>query len=165
MPDAPPPNELMIALIDEVIRGQTRIALVHDLAGGPEELSRTGRAVLTAVVRATTPPTVPQIGRSLGYPRQTIQRQAEDLVRLGFVEFVDNPDHKRAKRLVATPSGAAWYDNSNRLALEWASDFTTDLDPRALATAVAVLREVRHRLERQAREPRVGLPRPIAKAS
>ena len=165
MPDATPPTELMIDLIDEVIRGQTRIALVYELAGGAEELNRTGRAVLTAVVRAATPPTVPQIGRSLGYPRQTIQRQAEDLVRLGFIEFVDNPDHKRARRLIATPAGAAWYEKGHRLALEWAADFTKDLDPRALATAVAVLREVRHRLERQAREPRVRPPRPIARAS
>jgi DNA-binding MarR family transcriptional regulator len=151
MPDAPPPNELMIALIDEIIRGQTRIALVYDLAGGLQDLNKTGRSVLTAVVRATTPPTVPQIGRSLGYPRQTIQRHAEELVGLGFVEFVDNPDHKRAKRLVATHAGAAWYAEAHRRALDWAAKFTCGLDPEDLATAVGVLRQVRQRLERQAR--------------
>lgn len=153
MPKSPSPAELLTDLIDEVIRGHTRMALLHELAGGSDELNATGRAVLTAVVRAATPPTVPQIGRSLGYPRQTIQRQAEDLARLGFVAFVDNPDHKRAKLLVATPAGAAWYDRANRLALDWAAGFTAGLDPNALTNAIATLREVRQRLERAARAP------------
>jgi DNA-binding MarR family transcriptional regulator len=162
MSNTTPPNELMIALIDEMIRGQSRIALIHELAGGLQDLNRTGRSVLTAVVRAATPPTVPQIGRSLGFPRQTIQRQAEDLVRLGFVEFIDNPHHKRAKLLVATLAGAAWYGETNDRALAWAADFTRDIDPKALATAVTVLRQVRQRLERQARVPENT---PLSKAS
>lgn len=165
MAKTPTTAELLTDLMDEVIRGHTRMALLHELAGGSDDLNRTGRAVLTAVVRAATPPTVPQIGRSLGYPRQTIQRQAEDLARLGFVEFVDNPDHKRAKLLVATAAGAAWYDRANRLALGWAADFTAGLDPSDLANAIGVLREIRQRLERAARAPAATAVTPLSKTA
>lgn len=62
--------------------------------------------VLTATVNAASPPTVAQIGRSLGHPRQVVQRAANRLAELGLVSFAANPDHKRASILIATPAGA-----------------------------------------------------------
>ena len=47
--------------------------------------------VLSAVAGALSPPTVPQIGRSLGHPRQVIQRIADALVARGLIGFEDNP--------------------------------------------------------------------------
>ena len=61
--------------------------------------------VLTAVVNAAASPTVAQIGRSLGHPRQVVQRAANRLAELGLIAFVDNPGHKRASLIVATDAG------------------------------------------------------------
>lgn len=67
----------------------------------------TGSEVLTlvAIAHATVPPTVPQVGRFLGHPRQVIQRAVKVLEREGFVSPLPNPEHKRAPLLEATVKG------------------------------------------------------------
>jgi DNA-binding MarR family transcriptional regulator len=158
MLSSPNPADLMIQLIDEMQRTRGRLASVtHAFSdpGGPVGLAMT---VLTAVVRASHPPTVPQIGRSLGYPRQTVQRQAEDLVERGLIAFIDNPDHKRARRLVATGTGQATQDRASVRSLDWAANITQGLDPNDLAGAVAVLRTIRGRIESELREIAAAAP-------
>src|SRR5688572_1606563 len=88
---------------DEVarLRGRMR-ALYADTraASGLAEMELT-------VVNAADAPTVAQIGRSLGHPRQVVQRAANALAALGLVAFAGNPDHKRASLIVATDAGRA----------------------------------------------------------
>jgi DNA-binding MarR family transcriptional regulator len=143
--------ELLIQLIDEMTRGRTRFASITRAFQGTQELDSLSKMVLTAVAMAPHPPTVPQIGRSLGHPRQTIQRQADLLAEMGLVSFVDNPDHKRARRLVPTTEGAAWQNEASRLSQEWAATFTKDIPSRRLAETVETLRMIRERLETEAR--------------
>ncbi|MBV9510989.1 MAG: MarR family transcriptional regulator [Caulobacteraceae bacterium] len=143
------PGELLIDLIDEIIRGRTRLpgaAAFHDRV----ELQGLAGTVLTAVVLGEKP-TVPQIGRSLGYPRQTIQRQADLLVELGLVEFVENPDHKRARRLVATAEGRAAQHAAGQRSRIWADQFCANISAENLAITVETLRAIRMQLESAAR--------------
>ncbi len=157
MPSPAPPVDLMIQLIDEIVRGRSRLPgseTFYDRA----ELQGLAGTVLTAVVLATHPPTVPQIGRSLGYPRQTIQRQADLLVEQGLVRFIDNPDHKRAHRLIATENARALHLAADGRSRSWAARFTADISAEALATTVETLRLIRHRLEHEARDA-PALPR------
>ena len=72
-----------------------------------EDCGLSGIEVLTliGVAHAPTPPTVPQIGRSLGHPRQVIQRAVRVLEEEGLVQTLPNPGHKRAALLVATDKG------------------------------------------------------------
>ena len=74
-----------------------------------EDCGLTGIEVLTliGIAHAATPPTVPQIGRSLGHPRQVIQRAVRVLEDEGLVQPLPNPGHKRAALLVATERGRA----------------------------------------------------------
>jgi DNA-binding MarR family transcriptional regulator len=143
--------QLMIQLIDEVVRGRSRLHGHHNFHG-LDELKGLPGLILTATVGAAHPPTVPQIGRSLGYPRQTIQRNAELLVRLGLVVFVENPDHKRAHRLTATPEGAELQSRADELSRRWAARLTADLPAEDLAVTVQTLRAIRHNLEAEVRE-------------
>lgn len=62
---------------------------------------------LIAIAHAASPPTVPQVGRSLGHPRQVIQRAVRVLEDGGLVRSLPNPGHKRAGLLVATEDGRA----------------------------------------------------------
>ena len=158
MLSSPNPADLMIQLIDEMQRTRGRLASVTGAfsdPGGPVGLAMT---VLTAVARAIHPPTVPQIGRSLGYPRQTVQRQAEDLVERGLIVFIDNPDHKRARRLIATDAGEAVQARASVRSLSWAANVTQGLDPEDLAGAVAVLRTIRGRIESEIRVASAATP-------
>lgn len=74
-----------------------------------EDCGLTGIETLTliGIAHATTPPTVPQVGRSLGHPRQVIQRAVRVLEDEGLVQPLPNPGHKRAALLVATEKGRA----------------------------------------------------------
>lgn len=110
----------LILLYDAVARlnGRLREAFVEARAGSG--LSDMEHTVLAAVVEARHPPTVPQIGRALGHPRQVIQRAAKGLVTSGHIALAPNPDHKRASLLVATEQGrtvqAAGNRKANRIA-------------------------------------------------
>lgn len=152
------PADLMIQLIDEILRGRSRL-LGSETFYDPPELKGLPGTVLTAVVLAAHPPTVPQIGRSLGYPRQTIQRQADLLVERGLVRFVENPDHKRAHRLVATEAGRALHAAADDRSRRWAARFTRGLSAEKLAITVETLRLIRHRLETEARDTASAPPR------
>lgn len=150
-PPAAPEVELIIQFIDEMTRGRSRLTSVIARMQKDARYKGLAATVLTAVVRAGTPPTVPQIGRSLGLPRQTIQRHVDQLVADGMVRLVHNPDHKRAMRLEATDAGRACYARSNDATKQWAVDFVEGMDRDALAKTVATMREIRKKLETEAR--------------
>jgi DNA-binding MarR family transcriptional regulator len=141
-------------LFDEVLRTAGRmVAATPTRAGGG--LTGAQNLVLTAVVRAERPPTVPQIARSLGHSRQAVQRLADTLVGRGLVQTVDNPDHKRARRLVPTPAGSATYHQADLLSREWARRISSGLTREQIDTAVATLRVLRHGIETDAAQPAV----------
>ena len=87
------------------LRGRMRALFADDRARtGLSEMELT---VLTATVNAGARPTAAQIGRSLGHPRQVVQRAANRLAELDLLRFEENPEHKRASLLVATKHGRA----------------------------------------------------------
>lgn len=137
----------MVDLIDEVHRLRGRLTTALMTVREPSGLSALENTVLSATMNSVQPPTVPQIGRSLGHPRQVIQRAADSLAERGLISCVENPDHKRARRLVATPAGKTLHAEAERRAAIWAEDFAEALDLDRLETAVATLRDVRVRLQ------------------
>ncbi|MET1756413.1 helix-turn-helix domain-containing protein [Novosphingobium sp. RD2P27] len=93
------------ALVDELLRLTPRLRGVFSEAAASKDLAPMEATVLSATIDARTPPTVPRIGRSLGHPRQVIQRAANGLIAKRLIEPTANPDHQRAPLLVATPAG------------------------------------------------------------
>ncbi len=146
------PADLLIELVDEVERTRGRLRSLFGCFNDPEGPTGLAMTVLTAVVRAINPPTVPQIGRSLGYPRQSIQRHADELFAQGLIAFVENPHHKRAQCLIATPAGAELYGRANVRGLAWAERSSRSMDPKQLADAVSILRTLRKQLEDEMRQ-------------
>jgi DNA-binding MarR family transcriptional regulator len=90
---------------DELARLRGRMRALFTEVRSATGLGEMELTVLTATVNAVRPPTVAQIGRSLGHPRQVVQRAANRLAELGLVTFAPNPDHKRASILIATQAG------------------------------------------------------------
>lgn len=145
-------NELLIQLIDELARLNGRLTPIKTSFMNDGDPTGLANLVLTAVVRASSPPTVPQIGRSLGLQRQTVQRKADLLAGEGLVDWVANPDHKSSRRLVATSRGRAIYEAASERSLEWAARFVESIDHDRLADTVATLRSIRSRIEFEARK-------------
>lgn len=100
-------SNVVIQLLDEVLRLHGRLKSVFAGVSSMTGLTSMEATVLSAVVEADTPPTVPQIGRSLGHPRQVIQRAANALVQTGLLSTGPNPNHRRAPLLLPTAKGRA----------------------------------------------------------
>lgn len=92
-------------LADEIMRVSGRMASIFSQATAQSGLSTLAYTVFVYVAESPFPPTVPQIGRSLGYARQVIQRAVNELIGVGFIETMPNPNHKRAPLLQITNAG------------------------------------------------------------
>jgi len=141
----------LIDLVDEVTRLNGRLKSTFAASRREAGLGESEMMVLNAVVEATRPPTVPQIGRSMGQPRQIVQRAANSLVEAGLIETADNPDHKRAVLLHATPSGTRLKREADARAEAIAAELGGDLDIAATRAATMALRSVRQQLEARLR--------------
>lgn len=142
----------LVGLSDELIRLNGRLKSLFAGARRPEGLGDSEMTVLNAVVEADRPPTVPQIGRSLGQPRQLVQRATNSLMAAGLIEAEANPDHKRAVLLRATGQGTALKREIDARADAIADEIAGGLDADAVRAAAAGLRAIRKQLEAGLRE-------------
>lgn len=141
----------LVGLSDELIRLNGRMKSMFAGARRSEGLGDSELTVLNAVVEADRPPTVPQIGRSLGQPRQIVQRAANSLMEAGLIEAGPNPDHKRAVLLLPTAQGTALKREMDARADAIAETVVGDLDADLVRRATAALRDIRKELEARLR--------------
>jgi DNA-binding MarR family transcriptional regulator len=95
----------LIVILGEANRVAGRCLQIFSRLREASGLSGLEVLTLMAITHAASPPTVPQVGRSLGHPRQVIQRAARVLEEQGLVATLPNPGHKRAALLVPTDEG------------------------------------------------------------
>ena len=104
------------------------------------------------------PLTVPQIAEMRPTSRQRMQRLADELAEAGFVEFVDNPKHRRSKLVRLTRKGEAHYQKLSGRLLAIASTMGAELSEADIRHTIAVVRrisnEVKGRSERLPRKPK-----------
>ncbi len=141
------PDNSLIALVDAVTRVQGRLKSAFAASRDAVGLGEMEMTVLNAVVEAARAPTVPQIGRSLGHPRQVIQRAANQLIGTGLIAVADNPEHKRAVLLVATPAGLAAKKEANARAEELSRSILASVDEGVVRAAADNLAIIRSQLE------------------
>jgi len=146
----------LVGLHDEVIRLNGRLKALFVRIHRSEKLNDSERSVLNAVVEADRPPTVPQIGRSLGQPRQLIQRAANSLMEIGLIEAAPNPDHKRAVLLLPTAEGLALKRGFDDRADALVEEVGAGADAAAIRHATEILRAIRKHLEEQLRASEPG---------
>jgi DNA-binding MarR family transcriptional regulator len=141
----------LVGLSDELIRLGGRMKATFAGARREEGLGDSEMSVLNAVVEADHPPTVPQIGRSFGQPRQLVQRAANSLMAAGLIEAAPNPDHKRAVLLRATERGTALKREIDARADAIAGEIGDGLDTELVREATAALNTIRKQLEARLR--------------
>ncbi len=86
--------------------------------------------------------TVPQIARRMGLTRQAVQRIANQLVRDGLAELVENPDHRGSPILRLTDRGTAIDDAICDRHARWSNRVARKLDGAKLKTALEAIEEV-----------------------
>jgi len=141
------PRHPLVRIIDEVVRLKGRLQSVFAEARTATGLSPMETMVLTAAVEAQRPPTVSQIGRSLGHPRQVVQRAANRLIEAGLLEAALNPDHKRAQLLSATAAGQKLYGEAESLARKSADSLARVLGLSECERLARDLHDLRGRIE------------------
>jgi len=135
----------LFTIIDEMLRVKSCFETLFAEIQSASELSTLQKLVLSCVLDRTAPPTVPQIGRELGNPRQVIQRIVNELSEQGLVEKVENPRHRRASLLKPTAKAIAMRDQAERRAVEAARDMLGGISIEhceALAEELRTLRQV-----------------------
>lgn len=142
----------LIRLVDEVTRLQGRFKSLFDEVHADTGLKTMEDLVLQAIVEAETPPTVPQIGRSLGHPRQVIQRAVNDLLNDDYLERLANPDHKRAPLFAVTAKGLKLKQRSDAQALAVANAFLQQNKQADYENLAQQLQQLRRAIESFSRE-------------
>lgn len=104
--------------------------------------------ILGAIVRAGLPQTVSGIARNLGANRQNVQRIVNDLQKMNFLIFENNPRHRRAQLVVLTEQGENAYAAAMALQAPWVDQVTHGFDLKDLEVFQRVLLSLRGRLEK-----------------
>lgn len=139
---------------DEVARLRGRLRALFEETRRAAGLGEMELTVLTATVNAAVPPTVAQIGRSLGHPRQVVQRAANRLAELGLVTFAENPGHKRAALLVPTDAGRELKADDTARSEAVTTALLARIDEARFAEAAERLHALRSEIESFLKETR-----------
>lgn len=138
-----PSEEPFLKLINEILRINGRVRRVFAGVETMTGLSAMQLSVLASVGESRRLQTVSDLGRSLGHPRQVIQRTANDLVTAGLLGFADNPRHKRSPILRMTAAGEDVKRVADERAKTVAEAIGTRLDNAECEQAAALLKHVR----------------------
>lgn len=112
----------------------------------PVGLSSSRWQVLAAIESSSKP--VADIARIMGLSRQAVQRTADVLERDGFVEYRENPHHKRAKLVVLTPKARGALESiDQRQARWWANGLGKTYTAERVQDALLLLRQLSQDLE------------------
>lgn len=103
--------------------------------------------VLGALYRAGRPETVSNIARYMGLARQSVQRSADELEKLGLISYENNPHHKRAPLVRLTPAGEAAFRHISEMRAPWINGLASELDAEDIAVATKLLKILRQKFE------------------
>jgi len=97
-------GEALHDLFREVFELQAALSSIMDRVHEKAGLSTSQHKIMRALSH-NGPSTVPDTAAVLGVSRQFVQTVCNDLLSRGFIEFADNPRHKRSKLAALTESG------------------------------------------------------------
>ena len=132
-------------MIDETVLLFRRLRSVAEALHGEGTLSGGRRNVLRELKRSG-PQTVPQMARSRAVTRQHVQALVNPLEEQGFVEFVDNPAHRRSRLVRLTLSGEGYLDRMQRREAGLLSALNVGASTERVESAVEVMRLLREAL-------------------
>jgi DNA-binding MarR family transcriptional regulator len=142
-----PSGAAFTALLLEIFRVNGRLIAEGDHLTADLGLTSARWQVLGALNQG--PLTVTGISGAMGLRRQSAQRLVDELVRDHMLELLENPRHRRAKLVSRTRRGDAAFRQLGKRQVKWANALAEGFDPDSLAQLLAVLRELRERLQRR----------------
>jgi len=140
-----PKGRLFTDILTEVFRLRSRLVESAEDIAARAGLTSAHWQILGAVEHAAAP--VAQVARNLGLTRQAVQETADAMARDGLIEFIDNPDHKRARLMVPTTKARKALDALRPPQRQFASLMGGRHSLEELQTTLDVLHKARAMLE------------------
>ena len=116
---------------------------VHELAG----LSTSQHKIMRTLGHFGSA-TVPDMAAFLGVSRQFVQTVCNHLHTRGFIEFKDNPRHKRSKLAVITESGRIAFRQARQKENKIIANALPEIDPHMATEACELLKCVREAVQK-----------------
>ena len=145
MSELTPRGQLFTSLLLEVFRLNGALLEAGDELTKPVGLTSARWLVMGVVEHGPVP--VANVARIMGLSRQTVQQTANGLERDGFIEFVDNPHHRRAKLMQMTEKGRKALEYVSQQQAVWANRVGGKHPQEDLERALEVLKGLRGSLE------------------
>jgi DNA-binding MarR family transcriptional regulator len=139
-------------LIGEITSTAQAIADARDWNGQPVCRVVGIWRVLATVASSQCCLAIADLGRALRVRKQTARELAHAAVRAGVIELAPNRDDKRILQLLLTPRGRAELAAARTAEEVWLALLLNGLGDHELAAVTRVVRVIRQRLERDARE-------------
>jgi len=140
-------------LILEVFRLNGRLLAAGDGLVAELGLTSARWQVLGAIALSPAAEPVARLARNMGLNRQGVQRIVGELAEEGFIQFQENPHHRRAKLVTLTARGRKAYDAADRLQRPWVNALSKGLDAGGLVAASHIIEVLRKRLEGDVSRP------------
>lgn len=104
--------------------------------------------VIGVVALSSAGVTVPGIARVLGQSRQAVQRITDVMVEDGLLVYLPNPKHRKSVLVNLTDTGKLAYSRLREVQDPWALTTTDDMSVESLETALAVVRRLIQKFDR-----------------
>jgi DNA-binding MarR family transcriptional regulator len=91
---------------------------------------------------------VANIARIWGLTRQGVQQTTDSLAKAGFVEYLENPHHRRAKLVSITPKGTTALEYIRKHQANWANGIGEQHKLKDFQAIILLLQELGNTLER-----------------
>jgi DNA-binding MarR family transcriptional regulator len=153
-----PAGDALSEFASLVLRLNNRLVTVGDALASPVGQSSARWQVLACI--QDTPKTVAHIARILCLKRQSVQRVADLLTNDELTEYVENPDHLRAKFLKMTSRGLDALGVVQAAQRSWANRVGASIGEKELRAAAATLRRVLEALHDAPLETKTAKTRP-----
>jgi DNA-binding MarR family transcriptional regulator len=134
------------ALVIELFRVNGAMVAVGDDMTRDLGMTAARWQVLGAI--GSEPKTVAAAARQMGLTRQNVQRIADWLVESGIAEFVDNPNHRRAKLVALTKAGVVLRQQIGRRQARWANASGGQFSADELRATTDILKRLKKALEK-----------------
>ncbi|HEY3518934.1 MAG TPA: helix-turn-helix domain-containing protein [Gammaproteobacteria bacterium] len=139
-------------LIEEITSAARRIAAAYDRNGEPVYRTDGIWRVLATVASSPYCLAIADLARSLGVRKQTAHELAHAAASARVIELVPNPEDKRILQALLTETGRAELAAARTAAAGWLAALLNGLGDHELKATIHVVRVIRQRLERDARE-------------
>jgi DNA-binding MarR family transcriptional regulator len=139
-------------LIDEITTAARCVEEARDPYGEPIFRTDGVWRVIATVARSNYCLAIADLARSLGCTRQAAHELAHKAERAGAIQLATNHQDKRILQALLTPSGRRMLAAARTGETRWLATLLNGLGDRELTTTIAVVRVIRQRLERDARE-------------